>query len=97
MSKLRKSAKGQTCTLQIAGVCNRNPETTVLAHLPSEWGGMGKKSPDFCAAFACSSCHDQLDGRTHSGEFFADKEFYMRRGLQRTLKVWFDNDLVKVS
>lgn len=30
--KLRKSARGQDCTLQIPVVCNRDPATTVLAH-----------------------------------------------------------------
>lgn len=38
---LRDSARGQCCTLQIPGICNSNPETTVLCHLPSlthAWG-----------------------------------------------------------
>ncbi|BBI46989.1 hypothetical protein KPSA1B_105772 [Pseudomonas syringae pv. actinidiae] len=32
--KLRASAKGQDCTVRIPAICNYNPETTVLAHLP---------------------------------------------------------------
>jgi len=103
MSKLRKSAKGQDCTLNIAGVCNYDPETVVLAHLPSEFGGMGKKSPDFCGAFCCSSCHDVLDGRQSLGgsnnmiDFIENKEWYMRRAMVRTWKVWIDEGYIEVK
>ena len=33
---LRDSANGQSCTLNIVGVCDYSPETVVLAHLPDE-------------------------------------------------------------
>ena len=97
MSKLRKSAKGQDCTLNIAGVCNYDPKTVVLAHLPSEFGGMGKKSPDFCACFACSDCHDVIDGRVHSCTMVEDKEWYMRRAMVRTWKAWIDEGYIEVK
>lgn len=29
---LRKTARGRECQLRVPGVCNFNPETTVLAH-----------------------------------------------------------------
>ena len=61
MSKLRKSARGRECTIRIPGVCNFNPETTVLAHLNN--GGMGQKAPDMHGAFACVKCHDIVDYR----------------------------------
>lgn len=61
MSKIRKSARGKSCTVRIPGHCNFNPETTVLAHLPG--GGMGRKRHDLHGAYACSGCHDVLDGR----------------------------------
>jgi hypothetical protein len=32
MSAIRKAAKGEECTLNIAGVCSYDPETVVLAH-----------------------------------------------------------------
>lgn len=60
---LRDSARGQFCTLQIPGICNGNPETTVLCHLPSSTHGMGYKSDDFWAVFGCNCCHDVIDGR----------------------------------
>lgn len=62
MSKIRQSAQGEMCTVRM-GCCNSNPETTVLAHLPCKHSGMGMKSPDSIAVFACSNCHDVMDGR----------------------------------
>jgi hypothetical protein len=32
-AKLRASAKGELCTFAIPGICNHNPETTVLCHI----------------------------------------------------------------
>ena len=59
---LRESARGQGCTVHLTA-CNRNPETVVLAHAPSLDKGWAVKGPDWWAAYACSSCHDLLDGR----------------------------------
>jgi len=67
--KLRKAAYMEDCTLRVPGVCNYDPETTVFAHAPSRDNGMGlKASPDYMrwGAFACSACHDFMDGRAIS-------------------------------
>lgn len=61
--KLRNSANGQDCTVRIARICNYNPSTTVLAHLPCGQKGMGMKGFDTVAVYACSACHDVIDGR----------------------------------
>ncbi len=82
--KIRASARNETCTLQIVGVCNHNPETTVLAHLPDESNGMGTKPDDISACYACSSCHDAIDRRHRSGLSGEDREWYMRRAMVRT-------------
>lgn len=92
--RLRTSAKGETCTFQIAGVCNGNSETTVLCHLPSDVKGLGSKSDDFHAAFGCSDCHAAIDQHRLSK---ADELFYCLRALQRTLKRWVDLGLIFVS
>ena len=63
-SKIRQSAKGETCTFNLPCVCNHNPETVVLCHAPHPDKGMGIKGPDTWAAYGCSSCHDEMDGRT---------------------------------
>lgn len=84
-SKLRASAKGQNCTIQIPGICNHDPETTVLAHAPSEVKGAATKSHDFHACFACHACHETLD--QHRVEKW-EEYFYWLRGIQRTQAYW---------
>lgn len=65
MTPIRKAARGEECTLMIPGVCNGDPETTVLCHSNAlaDGKGMGLKAPDTAACFGCSACHDILDGR----------------------------------
>jgi hypothetical protein len=64
---LRKEAKGRGCMVRIPGVCNHNSETTVLAHYRlAGVSGIGMKSPDILGAWACSSCHDAIDRRSHT-------------------------------
>jgi hypothetical protein len=59
---LREHARGQPCRVRLPGVCNGNPETTVLAHIKHGWYG-SLKPPDIIAVHACSDCHDCLDRR----------------------------------
>lgn len=40
-SKYTKSAMGQDCTIQLAGVCNRDPATVVLAHMRKSYTRTG--------------------------------------------------------
>ena len=97
MSAIRKAARGEECTLNIAGVCSYDPETVVLCHFPSDSHGMGLKSPDVSAGFGCSSCHDALDGRSRAGLSSEDKEFYMRRSQTRTLLRLIERGIVRVG
>lgn len=94
--KLRDSARGQDCTLNIAGVCCYNNETTILAHLSDESKGMATKSDDWSAVFSCSTCHDCIDGcsKSISNE---DKEFYMRRAMVRTWRKWVEMGFVVIK
>lgn len=89
---LRESARGQPCHLRIPGVCNGNPETTVLCHIRrGHVAGMGQKPPDCCGVFGCSECHDAMDGRVKSRYFSkASLDGYILEGHQRTLKFWWD-------
>jgi hypothetical protein len=91
---LRDSAKGEICTVQ-SPVCNHNPQTTVLAHLPDDSGigKMGGKSDDWCAALACSACHAWLDQ-------YADplaRPFYVHRAMLRTWRRWIELGLVTIK
>lgn len=67
MANLRKEARGRECQVRIYGVCNGNPETTVLAHYRMAGiCGTGMKPDDLIGAWACSACHDEIDRRTHN-------------------------------
>lgn len=63
MTSLRQSARGQNCTLRLP-CCNHDPATTVLAHIRFfGWAGVAQKPADFLGVYACSDCHDAIDGR----------------------------------
>lgn len=65
MSKLTKLARGRDCQVRLPGICNHDAETTVLAHYRlAGTCGMGIKPHDLLGAWACSSCHDEIDRRT---------------------------------
>lgn len=67
-TKIRQSAKGESCTARIPGVCSNRTDTTVFAHLNG--AGIGRKSTvtdingkDFdIGAYCCFECHSWLDG-----------------------------------
>ena len=51
---------------RIPGICNHDPATTVLCHIRRPWNaGVGMKPDDLHGFFACSACHDEIDGRTN--------------------------------
>ncbi len=91
--KLRDSARGQECTLRFYGICNRNPETTVLAHVPCGMKGMGMKGPDQIACFSCSACHDALDGRHRVEIDWRD----VIRAVAETQDIWLRSGLMTVK
>lgn len=78
-------ARGKPCLLQVPGVCNGDPRTTVACH--SNLGIHGKakarKADDHYSVFGCSSCHAWLDT---SGAAKADKAAtFMRAHLDQVL------------
>ena len=92
--KLRDSAKGQACTLQIPGICNHNNETTVLAHVSCGDKGMATKPSDLSACFACSCCHDAIDGRVPGYDVGEQLVF---RAILKTQHKWVEMGLLKVE
>lgn len=92
VDSLRKSAKGQKCTLRLAGVCcdDSRHETTVLCHLAVGAKGIGMKSPDYMAVFGCHACHNVIDGRA-SAEFTGKD---LLRAYAETLDIWLKSGLV---
>jgi hypothetical protein len=96
--KITQSAKGESCTVRIFGACNGNPETTVLAHLPSNQHGMGLKSSDLCAVFSCSGCHDVIDRRVSIGEEFETRrEWYLLRAVIETHERMVERGILRVA
>ena len=94
-SKLTKAAKGREWQVRIPGVCNGNPETTVLAHYRlSGTCGIGTKPNDLQGAWACSACHDVIDGR--SGAVTRDEARQLHaEGVMRTQDQLVREGLVK--
>lgn len=97
MSKLRKSARGRECTLQIHPYCSMNVESVVLCHIGSEAKGMGIKSPDWWSAYGCSSCHDVIDGRMKTDLPETEILKCIMRGIFRTHQIMLDEGLLKVG
>lgn len=100
MSKIRDSARGEDCTLQIHPYCNGNPATVVLCHLPSERKGVALKSPDHWAAYGCSACHDVIDSRNPQAIQalgWPEIERCMMRGLYRTQQRLIEKGLIIVK
>ena len=100
IKKIRESARGQDCTIR-SPWCNQDPETVVFAHYgaPDE-KGMGLKPGDHSGAYACSSCHDWLDGRPQqpmaeiSIPFAREQEWYWFRGMRRTWRLLIENGVL---
>lgn len=85
MTDLRKLARGRPCMVRYPGICNGNPETTVLAHVRlAGITGVGLKSPDPLASWCCSSCHDAADGRANSDLGLAARTLGLYEGVLRT-------------
>ena len=80
---LRKSAKGQDCTLEIMGVCNYDPQTTELCDV--DYSGGRCLPSDVSAIHACSSCRELLYGYKSPTLEYANKtHWYVARALIRT-------------
>ncbi|HAX3559251.1 TPA: DUF1364 domain-containing protein [Escherichia coli] len=90
MANLRKEARGRECQVRIYGVCNGNPETSVLAHYRlTGTCGTAIKPHDMQAAIACSSCHDLIDGRVKTSDYTKEELRLMHaEGVFRTQEIW---------
>ncbi len=87
MCKLTKEARGRECQVRIPGVCNFNPETTVLAHYRlAGTCGTAIKPDDTQAAWACSACHDEVDRRTRLIDA-NDARLMHAEGVMRTQEI----------
>jgi len=95
-TKLTKAAQGRECQVRIPTVCNHNPETVVLAHYRMAGVcGTSMKPADLIGAWACSACHDVLDGRKRIA---ADRDIlrlWHLEGMVRTLDILMREGVIK--
>ena len=87
MTPARKAARGMPCMIRVPGICNHNPETTVLCHYRIKgYDGMGLKPSDDNAAWGCSDCHAFVDGRIRRPAFISYSEVRLMHaeGVMRT-------------
>ena len=65
-TKIRQSARGEDCTINLEGVCNYDPDTVVWCHSnqSAHGKGMGLKANDEHGAYGCCNCHAVYDGQT---------------------------------
>lgn len=85
---LRKEARGRECQIRIAGVCNFNPETTVLTHYRlAGTCGTGCKPDDAQAAWGCDSCHAAVDGRIKTPYSHDELRLFHAEGVLRTQSI----------
>jgi len=86
---LRKWARGKDCQVRAPGVCNFDPDTTVLCHIniPGLFG-LGLKGSDYIATLGCSSCHDLIDYRVSSTFEREAIQIMKYEGALRTIAMW---------
>ena len=96
--RLRESARGAKCTLQIPDCCNHDSTTVVLAHVAVEGGTMGGRGSDIGACFACHECHSEIDGRRSPRTLDAFQlVVFTRRAMVRTVEAWVEMGILEVT
>ncbi len=97
-NRITKAARGRDCQVRIPGTCNGNPETTVLAHyrLVGTRSGMGIKPNDLQGAWACSACHDAIDGRKDGPYTYKELRLMHAEACFRTLDILISEGVVKL-
>jgi len=96
MSKITLSANQELCNIRIPNYCNHNKETTVLAH--KNGAGWAAKASDIHGAYACSSCHDIIDGRVPKPQEFTEHEILLMfyEGIFRTQLLLIEKELINI-
>lgn len=97
MSAITESARGEKCTVRIPFVCNHNPDTVVFAHINGIRFGHGAGIKTKLGAYACSACHDVLDGRVRRPQGMTKHDLLLAHyeGVLETLIRLFEKGLIK--
>lgn len=95
MSKLRESARDQSCV-----ACGAKDGTVVLAHYfgprrHAYGGGMSRKGNDAVAALLCRACHQRMDcdSRDKTAKWMTSEEFLHYCAL--TWIRWLDQGVLR--
>ena len=94
--KIRDSARGEDCQVRIPGICNFNPETTILAHVGSD-KKMGGKCSDLEATYCCSDCHAAIDGAAGTPFSKMALKLWAKEGAERTREILVSKSLIEVK
>lgn len=89
--KTRDSARDEDCSLRL-GQCSSN-ETVVLCHIGRN-RGIAIKCGDHFAVYACSNCHDIIDGRVKSEFSKVELQAEKLRALEETQGKLIDKGLL---
>lgn len=96
-NRITKAARGRDCQVRIPGHCNGNPETVVLAHYRMAGTcGTGYKPNDLQGAWACSGCHDAIDGRSKSDYTQDELSLMHAEGCFRTMDTLISEGILKL-
>lgn len=99
MSSIRKSARGEQCTINLSGVCNGDPQTVVWCHENSYAAGkgMGLKARDEFGAYGCHACHMVYDGQHKRPAWLSEEEvdFRFEQAKAASLEILKTKGLVK--
>ena len=96
MSKITESARNQPCTVRLPFICNHDDSTTVFAHLSGIRHGHGVGIKTNFGAYACSACHDALDGRIKRPEWLSKDALKLAHyeATIETLEILFSKGLL---
>lgn len=84
-TKLTRAARGRDCTVRLPGICCGDSETVVLAHYRMAGiCGTSIKPPDLIGAWACRTCHDEIDRKTRLMDHETARLYHLE-GMVRTI------------
>lgn len=97
MSKIRKSAREETCQIRYPG-CHTINAVWCHANGSAAGKGMGMKSDDELGSYGCQFCHDVYDRRRRAPEGYtrADVEVAFWEGHARSLRILKAKGLIEV-
>jgi hypothetical protein len=97
--KITESARNEVCQLQLDGCRYGGFEegSTVWAHSPFGEDGKGasQKADDIFGCYACSSCHDIIDGRKKSHYSSEELRDAFHRAMKRSIRKLLDKGIIK--